>query len=82
MQQLSSKIVNKAVASFSSLPGIGEKTALRLVLHLLRKDKEDIVSFASSIEQLLDLHYCSKCSRCTPHVWQTHIAKAEACYNA
>ncbi|HCQ30614.1 MAG TPA: recombination protein RecR [Flavobacteriales bacterium] len=61
MQQLSSKIVNKAVASFSSLPGIGEKTALRLVLHLLRKDKEDIVSFASSIEQLLDLHYCSKC---------------------
>ncbi len=61
MQQLSSKIVNKAVASFSSLPGIGEKTALRLVLHLLRKENDDIVSFAQSIEQLLHLKYCSKC---------------------
>jgi recombination protein RecR len=61
MQQLSSKIVNKAVASFSSLPGIGEKTALRLVLHLLRKENDDITSFAHSIEQLLQLKYCAKC---------------------
>ena len=41
MQSLSSKLLEKAVEQFASLPGIGRKTALRYVLHMLRQSPED-----------------------------------------
>lgn len=41
MQSLSSKLLEKAVEQFASLPGIGRKTALRYVLHMLRQSPEE-----------------------------------------
>ena len=45
----SSKLIEKAVEAFATLPGIGRKTALRLVLHLLRQDKTVTEQFASTL---------------------------------
>ncbi len=50
--QYSSKLLNNAVAEFSKLPGIGNKTALRLVLHLLKKPEEDVTLFGETIIEL------------------------------
>ena len=48
----SSKLLEDAVAEFSKLPGVGQKTALRLVLHLLNQDVQDVEKFSSSISRL------------------------------
>lgn len=57
-----SKLLENAVAEFAKLPGIGNKTALRLVLHLLRQEKSDVENFGSAIIQLKhDIKYCSEC---------------------
>ncbi len=59
---LPSKLLEKAVAEFSSLPGIGKRTALRLVLHLLRQTKEDVFTFGNSIIELKnEIKFCSSC---------------------
>ncbi len=50
--QYSSKLLNNAVTEFSKLPGIGNKTALRLVLHLLKKTEEEVNFFGETIIQL------------------------------
>lgn len=58
-----SKLLENAVNEFSRLPGIGKKTALRLVLHLLRQDKASVVQFSESIRLLReDIKYCSRCN--------------------
>ncbi len=60
--QFPSKILESAVAEFSSLPGIGKKTALRLVLHLLRQDKKEVHQFSDTIKRLRDeIKYCQSC---------------------
>ena len=47
---------------FASLPGIGRKTALRLVLHLLRQSEKDVEAFTSALNSLKqDVHYCRVC---------------------
>ena len=47
---------------FAKLPGIGRKTALRLVLHLLKQPNEEIEMFTESIQQLKsEIHHCSVC---------------------
>ncbi len=57
-----SKLLETAVNEFSRFPGIGEKTALRLVLYLLRQDKEIIINFGKSIIQLSEeIKYCRIC---------------------
>jgi recombination protein RecR len=57
-----SKIVEEAVTQFSKLPGIGKKTALRLVLNLLKSEEEQARKFADSIVKLkTDIHFCSIC---------------------
>ncbi|UCH13813.1 MAG: recombination protein RecR [Bacteroidales bacterium] len=57
-----SKLLETAVNEFSRFPGIGEKTALRLVLYLLRQDKEEIINFGKSIIQLSEeIKYCRTC---------------------
>ena len=48
-QQYPSALLEKAVSEFSRLPGIGRKTALRLVLHLLKTRVEDVESFSLSL---------------------------------
>jgi recombination protein RecR len=58
-----SKLLEEAVEVFAGLPGIGRKTALRLVLFLLRQDKEVIGRFGETILRLKDeIRYCSSCN--------------------
>ena len=45
-QQYPSVLLEKAVSEFAKLPGIGRKTAMRLVLHLLRQDTAMVEGFA------------------------------------
>ena len=47
-----STLLENAVNEFAKLPGIGKKSALRLVLHLLRQDEEKVVTFADTIIKL------------------------------
>lgn len=57
-----SKLITDAVHAFSGLPGIGEKTALRLVLHLLKQDKNVTHEFAHAIEVMRnEIKFCKKC---------------------
>lgn len=61
-----SSLLDNAVAELSKLPGIGEKTALRLALHLLRQDKEVAEALGSSIiEMRHKIHYCQVCHNIT-----------------
>ena len=61
-QQYPSKLLNRAVEEFSHLPGIGRKTALRLVLHLLRQDEEVSDAFAEAVKTLRhEVIYCKVC---------------------
>ena len=52
-QQYPSQLLERAVQEFSRLPGIGRKTALRLVLHLLRQDGEDVERFTVALKRVL-----------------------------
>jgi len=57
-----SKLVENAVEQLSSLPGIGRKSALRLVLHMLKQDKLSVEQFGNSFIQLINrINYCTKC---------------------
>lgn len=58
-----SKLLESAVDEFSKLPGIGKKTALRLVLHLLNQDKEDVTHFGETIIKLRnEIKHCKSCN--------------------
>ncbi len=62
MSEYPSKLIEQAVNEFASLPGIGKKTALRFVLHLLKKDVSDIQRFGNTFIQLREkTQYCSQC---------------------
>ena len=63
-QEFASALLENAVNEFSRLPGIGRKTALRLVLHLLRQKESVAVSFGESIIKLRkEIRYCSVCNK-------------------
>lgn len=58
----SSSLLEQAVHEFSKLPGIGKKTALRLVLHLLKEPKEDVLQFTDTIARLRkEIKFCTQC---------------------
>ena len=60
--QFSSNLLNNAVEAFSSLPGIGKKTALRLVLHLINQDVTATQNFASDLLEMREkIRHCIKC---------------------
>lgn len=64
--ELPSKLLEQAVKEMSRLPGIGRKTALRLILHLLRDKKEDALKLGESLTTLVtDVKYCSTCHNIT-----------------
>ncbi len=64
----SSKLLENAVNEFSSLPGIGQKTALRLVLHLLNQPKSEVEKFGNSLLILKrDIRYCNECHNISDH---------------
>ncbi len=61
-QQYSSQLLERAVQEFAKLPGIGRKTALRLVLWMLRQDDADVEQFAEAVRQLKqEVKYCHTC---------------------
>ena len=62
MQSYPSQLLEKAVTEFSKLPGVGRKTALRLVLHLLRQPCDEVEEFAEAIARVRkDIRHCSVC---------------------
>lgn len=67
----SSGLLESAVSEFAKLPGIGKKTALRLALHLLKKDSVEVDALADAIKKMRhEVQFCIKCS---------NIADAELC---
>lgn len=61
-QQFSSALLEKAVAEFSKLPGIGRKTALRLVLFMLRQGDNDVDQFVNAVSKMKrEVKYCRVC---------------------
>ena len=63
MSSFSSKILDDAVHEFSRLPGIGRRSALRLVLHLLKLPVEDVRRLGQSMQRLREeIRYCKICN--------------------
>ena len=61
-QQYPSTLLEKAVGEFAKLPGIGRKTAMRLVLHLLRQETSTVEAFGSAVVRLKhEVKYCRVC---------------------
>lgn len=84
----SSKLLENAVDEFSKLPGVGKRTALRFVLHLLKQEKGELSKFGNTFISLEeDIRYCSKCHNVSdkevcdicsnPHRDQTTICVVE-----
>lgn len=62
LHQLPSRLLENAVNEFSKLPGIGKKTALRLVLHLLNQPESDTLHFTQTLEEMKrEVKICKKC---------------------
>jgi recombination protein RecR len=60
--QVSSILIDNAVNEFAKLPGIGKKTALRLVLHLLKQEVEQVNTFSEAISVMrTNINFCQKC---------------------
>lgn len=60
--QLPSTLLENAVAEFSKLPGIGKKTALRLVLHLLKQETEVTTHFSEILQKMRkEIKFCQRC---------------------
>jgi recombination protein RecR len=58
----SSSLLENAVNEFAKLPGIGKKTALRLVLHLIKQDVTDVTAFSNAIATLRhEIKFCTRC---------------------
>jgi recombination protein RecR len=69
--QFSSSLLENAVNEFAKLPGIGRKTALRLVLHLLKTEPEKVTGFGEAIIKMRqEIKYCQRCC---------NIADADIC---
>ncbi len=61
-QQYPSQLLERAVQEFSKLPGIGRKTALRLVLHLLRQDDETVTQLTTALSRMKEeVKHCRVC---------------------
>lgn len=61
-QNYNSELLDRAVSELSKLPGIGRKTALRLALHLLRQEREEVEALGNSlIDMRRDITYCRRC---------------------
>ena len=66
--EFSSKLLENAVNEMSQLPGIGKRTALRLVLHLLRQPTEQTARLSKSLLQMReDINFCKNCHNISDH---------------
>lgn len=60
--QFSSSLLENVVNEFAKLPGIGKKTALRLVLHLLKQDSKEVTHFSEVIAKMRsEIKFCHRC---------------------
>lgn len=60
--EFSSKLLERAVSEMSQLPGIGKRTALRLVLHLLKQPKEQTIALSQALESMRnEIKFCKSC---------------------
>ncbi len=60
--EFSSKLLEKAVNEMSQLPGIGKRTALRLVLHLLRQPQEQTTQLSQALQKMrIEIKFCKSC---------------------
>ena len=61
-QEFTSQVLETAVTELSRLPGIGRKTALRLALHMLRRDEREVTALGEAIIRLRrEISYCREC---------------------
>lgn len=66
--QLPSSLLENAVNAFAGLPGIGKKTALRLVLHLLKQEEHQVAQFSETISKMRhDIRFCKRCHNLSDH---------------
>jgi len=66
--QLPSSLLENAVNAFAGLPGIGKKTALRLVLHLLKQDQQQVAQFSDTISRMRsEIRFCKRCHNLSDH---------------
>ena len=66
-----SKLIEEAVGQISKLPGIGKKTALRLVLHLIKEKEENTLALTEALNKMRSgIQFCSQCH---------NISDAEVC---
>ena len=64
----SSKLLEKAVEEMSQLPGIGKRTALRLVLHLLKQPEEQTLHLSKALIDLkTEVNFCKNCHNVSDH---------------
>ena len=74
--EFSSKLLERAVNEMSQLPGIGKRTALRLVLHMLRQPKEQTIGLAEALKTMRnDIKFCKSCNNISD------VALCEICSN-
>ncbi len=74
--EFSSKLLENAVNEMSQLPGIGKRTALRLVLHLLRQPEEQTSQLSTALEQMRStINFCENCHNISD------TTKCEICAN-
>jgi recombination protein RecR len=66
--EFSSSLLENAVSEFAKLPGIGKKTALRLVLHLLKQDPGNVENFGEAILKMRrEIKFCERCYNVADH---------------
>lgn len=66
--EYSSKIIEQAVDAFAQLPGVGKKTALRFVLHVIKQDQQSADNLSNLIHKLkTGLTFCGKCYNISEH---------------
>lgn len=74
--EFSSKLLERAVTEMSQLPGIGKRTALRLVLHMLRQPKAQTLALADALQGMRnDIKFCKSCNNISD------VAVCEICSN-
>lgn len=60
--EFTSKLIEQAVGHFAGLPGVGKKSALRYVLHMIKQDEQNVSNFAEVLRALKhDLKFCKNC---------------------
>jgi len=74
--EFSSKLLERAVNEMSQLPGIGKRTALRLVLHMLRQPKEQTLALSEALQTMRkDVKFCKSCHNISD------VERCEICSN-